>query len=194
MLPWSKPHRMDSPLRHVAEFVNVTALTTADGCRTRRIQVARIRGQFKQKVPHFRHHGIIAEERLVAHAPGDDAGMIPVDADHVAQTGFDAGFKLGVVRRVDRIGAAIPIAIALETTRAPETLFRPEQQADLVARRRKRRRVRIMRAANEIKSRVFHQLHVAIKPTVRHRVAPASVVLMHVCALEIPPNTATADS
>jgi hypothetical protein len=42
-----------------------------------------------------------------------------------------------------------------------------------------------MRAANEIKSRVLHQLHVAEKSAVRHRVAPAGVILMHVRAFEI---------
>ena len=56
---------------------------------------------------------------------------------------------------------------------------------NLVARVGKRRRVRIMRAANEIKSGVLHQLHVAEKSAVRHRVAPAGVILMHVGAFEI---------
>src|ERR1039458_6050921 len=42
-----------------------------------------------------------------------------------------------------------------------------------------------MRAANEFKSGVLYQFHVAEKSAVGHRVAPAGVVLMRVRALEI---------
>ena len=96
---------------------------------------------------------------------------------------FTLASKSGFVRRIRRIGAGSPRTS--ETGRAPETIFRPEQNSDLVARRRERRCVRIMRAANEIESGVLHQFHVAKKSAVGHRVAPAGVVLMHVRALEI---------
>src|ERR1039457_6768302 len=109
--------------------------------------------------------------------------MIPVDADHVAQTRLQAGLKSSFVCRVSRICAGGPRTP--KPGGAPETIFRPEQNPDLVTRGGKRRRVGIMRTANEIEAGVFHQRHVAEKAAVSDRVAPAGVVLMHVGAFEI---------
>ena len=79
---------------HVAEFVNVAALAAADARRPRRIEFMRVGHEFLQKIPHLRHHGPVAEKHLVVHAPDDDARMIAVDADHVAQAGLHARFKI----------------------------------------------------------------------------------------------------
>ncbi len=90
--------------------------------------------------------------------------MIAIDADHVAQTGLHAGFKSGVIRRVRRIARSTPITVALKPP-VPQKQFSDQNNIpSSIARAGKRRRVRIMRAANEIEAGVLHQLHVAEKP------------------------------
>ena len=96
---------------------------------------------------------------------------------------FTLASKPASSARIRRIRARTPRAF--ETGRAPETVFRPEQHADLVAGGGEGRRVRIVRAADEIHAGVLHHLDVAEEPAVGHRVAPAGVVLVHVGAFEI---------
>jgi hypothetical protein len=164
---------------------NVAALAAADARRPRGIQFMRERDQFRQKSPDLGQHGFFAEENLVAHAPRDDGRMIAVDADHVAQAVLHALLKRRLVLRHWSDRRWHSNSRLEPSAHAPKTIFRPEQNAQLVARVRERRGVRIMRAANEMKARVLHQFHVAEKSAVRHRVAPARVILMHVRAFEI---------
>src|SRR6185312_12365940 len=45
--------------------------------------------------------------------------------------------------------------------------------------------MRVMRAADKIKTRVFHQLHIAKEPAIRHGIPPPCVILMNVGAFKI---------
>src|SRR6185437_7827093 len=169
--------------RNIAELVNSPALATANGRGSGRVQFMRITDQFLQKVSHLRHHGFIAEENFVIHAPNNDARVIPIDADHITKAGFHARLETGVVSRIRGICAGSPWAF--ETAGAPKTIFRPEQHSELVACRGECWCVRVMRTPNEIKPGALDQFHIAEKSAVGHGVAPAGVILMHVGALKI---------
>ena len=122
------------------------------------------------------------EEVLVAHAPRDDAGVVAVDADHVRQAREDVGVERVEVGRRARVGAVVgPASRTAEA--APEVVFGPEQQAELVAGVCKRRRLRIVRAADEVHPGVLDHFDVAGEGRVRHAVAPARVILVKVRAL-----------
>src|ERR1035437_9224888 len=110
---------------HVTEFMKISALGTANARRPCGIEFVGIRHEFTQKILHLRHHGAVAEEWFIAHAPDDDAGMVAMNADHVAQAGFHARLKAGHVSRVRRIGAGRPRAS--KSGGAPETILRPKQ-------------------------------------------------------------------
>src|SRR5436190_18715057 len=109
--------------------------------------------------------------------------MIAMNADHIAQARFDTRFKLGFVSWIRWVGARRPGT--LEAGRAPETILRPEQHAQFIARPREGRGMRIMRPADEIEAGFLHQLYVAEKSAFGHRIAPTGMVLMNICALEI---------
>ena len=111
--------------------------------------------------------------------------MVAVDADHVAQAVLDALLERRVVLGIGRIRAGVPKSIRRPPAHAPETIFRPKKNPQLVARVRERRVMRIMRAADELEACVLHQFHVPEKSAVGHRVAPAGVILVHIRALEI---------
>ena len=109
--------------------------------------------------------------------------MIAIDADHVAEAGLHAGLEAGLVRGAGGIGAGSPRAP--ETARAPKTVFRPEEDSQLVASCGEGRGVRVVGAADEVESGVLHQFHVAEETAVGHRVAPSRVVLVNVGAFEV---------
>ena len=171
--------------RHVTQLVQSPALAPANARRARRVQFMRFGHEVRQQRPHLWQHRLFAEEHLVAHAPGHDGRMVAIDPNHVAQTVAHRFLEGRLIVRRDRVGAGIPKAFRRPSAHAPKTVFRPEHHAQLVARLRKRRRVRIMRAANELEPRLLHQIHIPVKPAVRHRVTPARMILMHVRPLEV---------
>src|ERR1700690_1266384 len=108
--------------------------------------------------------------------------MVAVDADHVPQTVLDAFVKGRLILCLRRIGAAAPGI--LETSRAPETIFRPEENPQPVAGVREGRSVGIMRTADEIEAGILDQAYVAFEAAVGHGVAPARMILMCVDPFE----------
>ena len=106
-----------------------------------------------------------------------------MDADFLGQAGLHAFLEAGLIFRLGWIGAGAPGV--LEGRGTPETIFRPQQQAQTVARRRNGRGVRVVRSANEIETGVLDEFHVARKTTVGHGVAPAGMILVRIHPFEV---------
>src|SRR4051812_5022932 len=134
----------------VSHLVDVAALRAANGGGTRGIEVAAELYQISQKV--LRAIEVVGEERLVAHTPGDDRGVIAVDPNHLAQSLLAMLLKWLEIFRVRRISTRVPISFWSETALAPEAVLRHEQHAVPVAGVGECRMMRIVRAAHEVKT------------------------------------------
>jgi len=105
--------------------------------------------------------------------------MVPVDANHLRQALQHMRLKRGLVRL--HVGYELALKYHRPCIRrSPRSHSPTKQHAQLIAGIRKRRLVRIMRPTNEVESRLFDHRHIAPRARVRHRIAPARVVLMHV--------------
>ena len=111
--------------------------------------------------------------------------MVAVNADHLPQLLFNTGFKARLILLGRRIGAGIPIAVRLESSDGPESILRPEHHTQPITSRGKRRIMRIVRAPDEIETRVLDHLHVALETGVGDSITPTGVVLMDVCSVDI---------
>jgi len=167
----------------VAELVDVASLAAADGSRPGRIEFVRGGDQVGKETLHLGHHPPVAEERLVGQAPDDDAWMVAMDADHLAQLLLHACLELGLVRGSRGIGTGTPGTP--EAGGAPEAVLRPEQHAQLIARPGKCRGMRVVGAADEVEPRVLHHPDITEEPAVGHGVSPTRMVLVHIRALEV---------
>ena len=98
---------------------------------------------------------------FVAEAPEQNAGMVVVLRDHVAQ------------------GAAAHLLedVVADTAAAPGNLF-PHEQAEAVAELEYTARLLVVREADEVCAHVFDELHLLIEQVVGHRRSVACVIFV----------------
>jgi len=114
----------------VADLVNIAALAAADGGGSGRVELMGLGDKLGEEALDL--VGILVEEDFVAHAPRDDGGVVAEYPDFIAKGVEGVLLEGALVVGIGRVTVGGPIAVRT-AAHAPETILRPEENAEAVA-------------------------------------------------------------
>ena len=154
----------------IADRIESASLYSAHGSRPCGIQSVRQVHQLSQQFLCLVHNLRTGKKGFIAHTPHNNAGMIPISADHLLEGSKAALLKFLLIFLVYRIGAGRPVPLLLWTSGSPEAVFRPEKNPLSVAFSGKICMMRVMGASNKVHAAAFHQSNVPLDSRMRHRI------------------------